>query len=116
MQSVFSAIGSFIRSLPSGVAALVVLGGGVLAAWLVRLVLSKGLHLVRFNALCDRVGIGEFLRKGQVKSRPSGLVGSLASWTVLLITLFQIARLLDIGVVNAFSDRLGAIVPGLLAG
>lgn len=110
------AIESFFRGLPSVALALLVLAGGWIAAALVRLLLWRFLDLVRFNKLCDRVGISEFLRKGQVKNGPSRLVGLIAYWALVLATLFQIARILDIKVVTSFSDRLAAIVPGLLAG
>jgi hypothetical protein len=115
MQETISSIGAFMRSLPWLTALLVLIGGWV-AAFLLRLILSWLLGLVRFNTACDKVGISEFLRKGQVKYQPSQLVGIIAYWTVLLVALFQIARILDIKVVTTFSDRLSAIVPGLLAG
>jgi hypothetical protein len=115
MQDTLSSIGAFMGSLPSGVKALLVLFGGGAAAYLLRLILSWLLGLVRFNRACDKVGISEFLRKGQVIYQPSRLVGIIAYWTVLLVALFQIARILDIKVVTSFSDRLAAIVPGLLA-
>ena len=116
MQDIISSISLFMRSLPAGITALLVLLGGWLAAFLLRLILSWLLGLVRFNTVCDKVGISEFLRKGQVTHQPSKLVGIMAYWTVLLVALFQIARLLDIKVVTTFADRLAAIVPGLLAG
>jgi hypothetical protein len=115
MQEFISSFGAFIGSLPPGVTALLILIGGWLAAFLLRLILSWLLGLVRFNRACDKVGISEFLRKGQAKHQPSELVGIIAYWTVLLVALFQIARLLDIKVVKTFSDRLSAIGPGLLA-
>ena len=114
MKDSVSSIADFMRALP-GLTALLVLVGGWLAAFLLRFILSWFLNLVRFNAACDKVGISEFLRKGQVKHAPSQLVGIIAYWTVLLVALFQIARILDIKVVTAFSDRLSSIVPGLLA-
>ncbi len=114
MQETLSSIGAFMKSLP-GLTALLVLFGGWLAAFLLRLILSWFLGLVRFNKACDRVGISEFLRKGQVTYPPSRLVGIIAYWTVILVALFQIARILDIKMVTTFSDRLSAIVPGLLA-
>jgi hypothetical protein len=116
MGNVISVAGTFIRSLPSGLTALLVLLLGWLAARLVRIILSKFLDLVRFNTVCDKLGISEFLRKGQVKFLPSRLVGFIAYWTVLLVALFQISRILDIKVVTSFSDRLAAIAPGAIAG
>jgi hypothetical protein len=116
MQETISAIGSFVRSLPSGITSLLVLFGGWLAASLLRLILSWLLGVVRFNTACEKVGISDFLRKGQITHQPSKLVGIISYWTVLLVALFQIARILDIKVVTSFSDRLAAIVPGLFAG
>ncbi len=107
---------SFFQGLPTGLRAVLVLAGGWAAAVLLRLLLWRFLELVRFNRLCDRLGITEFLRKGQTKNGPSRLVGLIAYWTMLLVTLFQISRILDIKVVTSFSDKLAAIVPGLLAG
>ena len=107
---------SFLTSLPSGLRAVLVLGGGWLAAFFLRFALRWFLDLVRFNTACDRLGISEFLRKGQVKHRPSKLAGVIGYWTVLLVALLQMSRILDIRVVTSFSDRLASIVPGLLAG
>ncbi len=116
MQSVMESISVFLRSLPLGVTALLVLVVGWLAAHVLRLLLSWLLGLVRFNTACDKVGISEFLRKGQVKHQPSQLVGVIAYWTVLLAAFLRTSQMLDIKIVRSFSDRLAATVPGLIAG
>ncbi len=116
MENALSAAVTFISSLPAAVRAVGVLIVGWLAAALLKMVLSRILRLVRFDGLCDRVGISEFLRKGRVRHLPSDLVGIIAWWTVLLVTLLTIARILDLTVVNSFTARLAAFVPGLLAG
>jgi hypothetical protein len=116
MHDLFQAVIGFLGSLPAVVRALLVLAGGWLVAFLLRFILTWLLELVRFNALCDRVGISEFLRKGQARLPPSRLTGRIAYWAILLIALLQMSRILDIKVVTAFSDRLASVVPGLLAG
>ncbi len=116
MHELVSAVSTFLTSLPPVVRALLVLGGGWLAAFVLRWALTWLLDLVRFNRACDRLGISDFLRKGQARHRPSRLVGLLAYWTVLLVALLQMSRILDIKVVTTFSDRLASTVPGLLAG
>ncbi|HET6451246.1 MAG TPA: hypothetical protein VFI08_08035 [Spirochaetia bacterium] len=115
MVYAWNAAASFIGALPPGLRAVLVLVGGWLAAFFLRFLLTWLLDLVRFNTGSDRLGISEFLRKGQVTHRPSKLAGVLAYWTVLLVTLLQASRILDIRVVTSFSDRLRDIVPGLLA-
>jgi len=116
MHELFSSVAGFLHSLPPVLHALLVLAGGWLAAFVLRWGLTWLLDLVRFNRACDRLGISEFLRKGQARHRPSRLVGLLAYWTVLLVALLQMSRILDLKVVTAFSDRLASTVPGLLAG
>jgi hypothetical protein len=116
MQTLLSTIGAFLGGLPPGVRALLILLGGCLAAMLLRFLLRKLLELIRFNAFCDKTGVSEFLRKGQVRHPPSRLVGSVAYWSTLLAALFQISRVMDIKVVTSFMDRLTSVVPGLLAG
>ncbi len=115
MHELVSVVSGFLTSLPLVVRALLVLGGGWLAAFVLRWFLTWLLDLVRFNRACDRLGISEFLRKGQARHRPSRLVGLLAYWTVILVALLQMSRILDLKVVTTFSDRLASTVPGLLA-
>ncbi len=116
MENALNLTVSFVHALPSGLRAILVLAGGWLAAFFLRFALTWLLDLVRFNVFCDRFGISEFLRKGQVKYRPAKLAGVFAYWTILLVALLQMSRILDIKVVSSFSDRLASIVPGLLAG
>lgn len=115
MGDILSAVGVLLQALPSWVLALLVLAGGWGAALLARLVVWKLLDLIRFNLVCERTGITEFLRKGQVSYLPSRLAGRIAYWTVLVIAFFQISKILDIKVVTSFSDRLEASAPGVLA-
>jgi hypothetical protein len=115
MGSFFAALGDFLRAMPAWVRALVVLlvGGG--SAFLLRFVSWKLLPVIRFDALCARIGITEFLRKGGVSRPPSRLVGAFVWGVILIVTFFQASRQLDIGVVNAFSGEVAASVPRVLA-
>lgn len=115
MASFFEAVGVFLRSLPSWVRALMVLAVGGGSAFLLRFVCGKLLPLIRFDLLCARIGVSEFLRKGQVSRQPSRLVGTFVYGVVLVVTFFQVSRQLDIEVVTSFSRDIAASVPHLLA-
>jgi hypothetical protein len=115
MASFFGTAGDFLRSLPSWVRALMVLAVGSGSAFLLRFLCWKLLPLIRFDRLCARIGVSEFLRKGQVSRQPSRLVGTFVYGVVLVITLFQVSRQLDIEVVTSFSREITASVPHLLA-
>lgn len=115
MADFFSAVGDFLGALPAWVRALMALVAGGGLAFLLRFVSWKLLPIIRFDALCARIGITEFLRKGGVGRPPSRLVGAFAGGVVLIVTFFQVSRQLDIGVVNAFSGEVAASVPRVLA-
>jgi hypothetical protein len=109
-------IAEVIAGLPAGLRAL---GAGVLgaaAASLWRFGVARLLAVARFDAACERLGVGEFLRKGRVRHGPSALAGFLGFWTILLLGLLVVARILDITVLNELAARLAALAPGLLAG
>jgi hypothetical protein len=114
MNNNATAIAQMIENTP-WLSAAVVLGAGWIAALLLRFVLSRFLKLVRFDILCDRVGLSEFLRKGQVRIAPSRLVSVLAFWTILVVAFFWIARILDIKVLSSVSDRVAEFAPGVVA-
>ncbi len=115
MGSFIEAVGSFLRSLPSWARALMVLAVGSGSAFLLRLICWRLLPRIRFDALCARIGVSEFLRKGQVSRPPSRLVGTFAWGLVFVVTFFQVSRQLDIEVVTSFSRDIAAAVPRLLA-
>lgn len=115
MASFFGAAGDFLRSLPSWVRALMVLAVGGCSAFLLRFLCWKLLPLIRFDRLCARIGISEFLRKGGVSRPPSRLVGTFAWGVVFVVTFFQVSRQLDIDVVTSFSGEVAASVPRILA-
>jgi len=114
MNDVLAVVTRLLQGAPWLAAALVLVAGWG-AAQLARLMLSRFLEVVRFNLLCDRIGMSEFLRKGQVRAKPSRLVGTLAFWAILIIAFFWIARILDIRVLREVSDRITASAPGVAA-
>ncbi|MBU4199179.1 MAG: hypothetical protein KKG09_00845 [Verrucomicrobia bacterium] len=101
--------------LPNGIVALLVLILGWCAAIFIRLVLSKVLDLARFNQICEKTGISDFLRKGQVSYSPAKLAGVIAYWIVVLVALFWSAKLLNIDMAEPLSARLVTAIPGFVS-
>jgi hypothetical protein len=114
-----SEIAEFLRqawaSLPSPIAALLTLVVGWLAAIALRFVLSRLLGLVRFDRLSERAGFAEFLRKGGVQYSPSKLVGSIAYWLLLLVTLFRASKAMDVRIAEALTERAIELFPSIIA-
>jgi len=103
------------NSLPSGLAALITLVLGWLAAVSLRFLAAKLMALVRFDRLSERTGLSEFLRKGGVAYSPSRLVGAIAYWIVLALALYLTAKSLDVRIADTIADKVVDFLPSLLA-
>lgn len=93
---------------------LILLGGWVLAL-VIRALLRGALVLFRFDRFADRVGLGEFLRNGNVAYRPAKLVSVLIYRLVLLVAFLVASRALDIAAVNSITDSLVQSLPAVIA-
>lgn len=101
--------------LPLGVTATATLLGGFLGASLARILAGGLLVLLRFDKFGEKAGLSEFLRKGGVTYTPSKLVSVIVFWVLMVAVLVYLSRLLDIQVVNSFTERVSDIVPGVMA-
>lgn len=102
-------------SMPNWVAALILLLGGWCAAMFARIIIYKILELARFNQMCKKAGVIEFLRKGQVSYSPARLIGVSVYWIILLVVLFWSANLLNIKMAKMLTEQFVTAVPGFVA-
>ena len=106
---------AYLSALPGWLIAMIVVTAGWLSAILLRCLVSRLLALLRFNHLCERTGASDVIRKGGVAFSPSQLTGRGLYWLVLIAAFLEAARLLDIGVVTEFRQRVVAGLPAVLS-
>lgn len=78
---------AFFDYLPRLFGALVVIVLGVVFAALGRLLTTFILRRLRFDDLCERTGVTRLLQQGNLRRRPSQLLGSLVFYAVILFAL-----------------------------
>lgn len=105
----------YLSELPKWLVALMFITAGWLTAILARFLIARVLAILHFNKLCERTGACEFLRKGEVAFSPAQLTGRGAYWLILIGTFLEAARLLDIGVITLFRQRVVATFPAMLS-
>ncbi|MDI6808568.1 MAG: hypothetical protein QME66_06250 [Candidatus Eisenbacteria bacterium] len=105
----------FLQSMSPGVAALLVLLLGFCVAILVRLLASRILEAARFNTLCDKIGVSEFLRKGDVNYSPARLAAVIAYWLTLLSAILWALHLIGVRLVATLVNRVEAALPTYIA-
>jgi hypothetical protein len=83
------------RFAPNLLAMLVILGVGVVAALILRVVVRVALKGVQFDRFAERVGFRVVLEKGGISTPPSNVVSVALAWAV-----FAVFVLLGIGALN----------------
>ncbi len=115
MSDLWSVVVSAWDVSPPVVHGAVILLAGWLVSVIVKSVVRGLLVLFRFDALSDKVGLGEFLKTGRVPHRPSRLAGIFAAQLVLFATLLAAARALDIAAVTDITNKLFEYLPSVAA-
>lgn len=73
--------------LPGLLAMLIILVVGILLAKLLRLITIKFLTAVGFDGWSDRMGFTALMRKGDLWSKPSAVIGTVLFWLLIIVTL-----------------------------
>jgi hypothetical protein len=114
LKSTFETTWSTIVSAAPKIAAVaVVIVVGLLVARIARAIVQRGLKLVRFESLANRVGMTNVLKRAEVNASASDIMGTLVYWTLLLFTAMVSLRVLDIATPATFA-AVGAMIPSIL--
>lgn len=101
--------------LPKLMAMVTFLLLGVVVGWLVKHVLMRILSAVRFEALCERMGLTPALAKAGMKQGIPHLIGRLSFWLVFVFFAFMGVDALDLpATANLMSAILG-VLPDIFA-
>lgn len=103
-----------ISVLPNVLAALIIVGIGLVAAWGLGHVVERLLRVMRLDHLCDRLGVNSALARGGVKADPSHIVGRVAYWAVVLFAVIAGLGALNLQPINHFAQSLLAYIPHVL--
>jgi hypothetical protein len=116
MNEITASARAIWSSLPPIAAALIVLILGWLGSTALRFIVSKLFRIIRFDKLSAKTGLSEFLRKGNTRYTPSRLLGVIVYWIALLAVFLAVAKILDVGIYLAISQKLIQSLPNLIAG
>jgi hypothetical protein len=88
-------------------ALLTFLALGLAVRWLIKVLLLRLLRAFRFDAMCERFGLGSSLAKTGTQQSPSHLIGRLSFWLVFLLFAFMGIDALDL---TATANMMSGII------
>lgn len=111
VEAFFQGIGEF---LPSLLAALIILIVGWIVAKLLRTAVDRALQLVRFPALAARLGIEDFLQKGNVRHSSTDLLATLVYWLVMLVVIVTAVNALGLDMASQLLNQILLYIPNII--
>jgi len=101
--------------LPVLLGALVILIVGWIVAKAIRRLVDWLLKTIRFDALADKAGISEILRKGDLKITAREVVSSIVYWLIIIMVLVMTVDALGLPKSSDILESLFAYVPKVIA-
>lgn len=104
-------LGSFLPKLIGAVAILIV---GWLVSRLLQFVVVRGLKGMRFHVLMEAAGLDDFLKKGGIRTSTVDVLGVMAYWLAILITLLATFNAVGMTALSALFQRVAEFVPNVI--
>jgi hypothetical protein len=101
--------------LPVLLGALVILIVGWLVAKAIKRIIDWLLKLIRLDALADKAGISEILKKGNLKISAGEVISSLVYWLIMIMVLVMTVDALGLPKASDVLASLFAYVPRVIA-
>lgn len=87
-----------------------------LIAYFLRNVVDWVLRKIGFDSFCDRIGISEFLKKGQVSYTPGKFVAVFVYWLIIIVILLSSAALVGIKPFDLMREKMVQNIPNFASG
>ena len=101
--------------LPVLLGALVILIVGWLVAKAIKRIVDWLLKLIRFDALADKAGISEILKKGNLEISTAEVISNLVYWLIIIMVLVMAVDALGLPKASDVLASLFAYVPKVIA-
>ncbi len=99
--------------LPNLFSALAILIAGILAGWIVRLILGGVLRLFRLDALAERWGVHRMMERGGVGEHVSSMAARFAGWLTFFSFLIIALGSMNIPGVERLFERFLLYIPNI---
>jgi len=101
--------------LPNFFAMVILILAGWLVAAVVRSLLGRALRAIRFDRWCEQMGIGQVLRRAEIRRAPSHLLAQAFFWLLFLFFLVVGLEQLEIALVSRTLAAVFGYLPRVVA-
>jgi hypothetical protein len=102
---------NFINFVPNLLAMVIVILIGIIAARLVKALLVHGLKAVKFDSWSDRMGLTSAMRKGDLWSKPTEVLGSAVFWVLIIAAIMAGMSTLKLQAIDSLVSNFVLYLP-----
>ncbi len=106
----------FAEFIPTLLGALLILIIGWIIAKMVKWAILRVLKAVRFDTLIEKTHVDEYLAKGGITTKVSGIIASLFYWSIMLSVLLLFFNNLGLEAVSDLINQIVAYLPKIFVG
>jgi hypothetical protein len=112
LTDMLSRIGNYIPNIVG--AALIILIGWIVGIFLGGLV-ERLLKMFSIQKIFEKARIEDLLKKAEIKTDTSALIGALVKWVVLIVSFISAADVLQLNQISAFLNTVLGYIPNVVA-
>lgn len=101
----------FVSFLPNLLAMSIVILIGILAAKVVRAILVHALKAIKFDSWSDRMGLTSAIRKGDLWSKPTEILGTAVFWALIVVAVMAGMSTLKLEAIDSLVSRFVLYLP-----
>ncbi len=101
--------------LPLLLGAIIIFVVGWIIAKLGRRIIAKLLSKLQLDRATEKTGLREFMSKGDITQLPSDIVGALAYWFIMLLTLVASLDALGLPIASDLLNEIFLYIPNVIA-
>ena len=113
LRDMIARVAHFVPTLLLALAILIV---GYLLAHAIEKLLTKVLRMIEFDKVMEKMGLVHILKVGEVKHKPSDLIGLLTYCVLMITTLIMTVKVFGLTSVFGMLDSVLAFIPNVIAG
>jgi hypothetical protein len=102
---------NFINFLPNLLAMAIVIIVGIVVAGIVKALLVRGLKAVKFDSWSDRMGLTSAMRKGDLWSKPTEVLGSAVFWVLIIVAVMAGMSTLKLQAIDSLVSNFVLYLP-----
>ncbi|MBI5150022.1 MAG: hypothetical protein HZA28_04540 [Candidatus Omnitrophica bacterium] len=113
LRDMITRVANFVPTLLLALAILII---GYVLAHAIEKLFTRLLKMIGFDKVAEKLGIVHYLKVGDVKQKPSELVGMMSYWVFSITVLITAVKTFGLTSVSGLLDSILGFIPSVVAG